>query len=107
MRSILLAVAFMPAAASVAQSQQAKPLAPKDAFAAQSQQVVVGPTAAAPRLGPVDAPAGITRARAGVDAAQSNQLTKSSAATVDPGTRNVLAIVGAVVIVLALIAFVL
>lgn len=61
----------------------------------------------APSLRPVDAPIGITRAQARPNAVGSNNLTSGTAAAVDSNTRNTLAIVGVIVIVLALVAFLL
>jgi hypothetical protein len=103
MRSVFLAAVLLPAAASVAQSQQAHPLNVANKVTAYSQEsAVANPTAvSSPRV--VDAPIGITRAQA----LGSNTATSGSTATVDNNTRNTLAIVGAVVIVLALLAFLL
>jgi hypothetical protein len=105
MRSIVIAVTLVSATASVAHAQQAQSLRPTIGLTAQSQQVpVTSPTpSTSPRI--VDAPIGITRAQA--RAVESNKLTKTTGAAVDSNTRNTLAIVGAVVIVLALIAFLL
>lgn len=108
MRSFLLAVTLLPATASVALSQQSQSVVPTTQFAAQSPQALVAGSSPAPNLRPVDAPIGMTRAQAGVDAVQSNKAASASAAAdVDPGTRNMLAIVGAVVVVIALLAFLL
>ena len=107
MRSVFLAAILLPAAASVAHSQQAQPLTSTTEFTAQSQQSLVAHPTPAPSLRPVDAPIGITRAQARPNAVGSNQLTSGATAAVDNNTRNTLAIVGAVVIVLALVAFLL
>jgi hypothetical protein len=106
MRSIVMAVALIPAAATVAHSQQAQTGVQTHELAAQSQPALVADSAAAPNVR-LDAPIGITRAQARMHDVESNQLTKTTAPTVDSNTRNTLAIVGAVVIVLALIAFLL
>lgn len=111
MRPVFLAAILLPAAASVAHSQQARPQqehlpTPTTEFTAQARQTLVARPTPAPSLRPVDAPIGITRAQARPNAVGSNHLT-SGTATVDNNTRNTLAIVGAVVIVLALVAFLL
>ncbi len=105
MRTIVLAAGLTLAGASAAQGQQAQSLASTSDFV--PQQVVVATPAPATDLRPVDAPIGMTREKAAVNAAQSNALAAASAADMDPGTRNVLAIIGAVVVVVALVAFLL
>lgn len=111
MRSMVFAVGFTLAAASVAQSQQTQSLqsarSPASIRDFVPQQVAVAGSAQAPDLRPVDAPIGMTRAQAGVTTVESNQMAEPSAAAVDPNTRNTLAIIGAIVVVLALLAFVL
>jgi hypothetical protein len=104
MRSIVIAVALVSAAASVAQAQQSQSLRPAAEVTAQAHQVSVADPTLSPKVRVVDAPIGITAAQA---RASSNQPSTTSAAAVDSNTRNTLAIVGAVVIVLALIAFLL
>lgn len=103
MRAMVFAVSFTLAGASVAQSQQAQSLASTRDFVPQ----VVAASAQAPDLRPVDAPIGMTRSQAGVNAVESNRMAEPSAAAVDPSTRNTLAIIGAIVIVVALLALVL
>jgi len=104
MRSIVFAAALLPAVASVAKSQQLQPATP--ATSVTAQQVAVAPSVVAPNVRLVDAPLGITPAQARTSASQSNALTKGAAA-VDSNMKNMLAIVGAVVIVIALLAFLL
>ena len=104
MRSIVIAVALVSAAASAAQAQHSQSLRPAAELTAQPHQASVGDPTISPKVRIVDAPIGITAAQA---RANSNQLSTTSAAAVDNNTRNTLAIVGAVVIVLALIAFLL
>lgn len=110
MRSVVLAVGFTLAAASVAQSQQAQSLQQAQSPASTRnfvpQQAVVAASAQAPDLRPVDAPIGMTRSQAGVDAVNPNQMAEPGAAAVDPSTRNTLAIIGAIVVVIALVALV-
>ena len=103
MRSMVIAVGMTLAGASAAQAQQTKSLASTTDFV--PQQVVVATPAPATDLRPVDAPIGMTRAQAGIDAAQPNAAP--GAALVDNSTRNTLAIIGAVVVVIALLAFLL
>ena len=107
MRSVFFAAVLLPAAATVAQSQQAKPITSAAEVTAYSQQSVVAHPTPAVSLRPVDAPIGITRAQARSNAFESNKLTSAAAVPVDNNTRNTLAIVGAVVIVIALLAFLL
>lgn len=99
MRSIVFAVGMTLASASVAHAQQSQSMASTDFV---PQQVVVATPA--PAVLTADAPIGMTRAQAGVDA-NANAVAAPGAALVDNSTRNTLAIVGAVVIVIALIAF--
>ncbi|MBA3657500.1 MAG: hypothetical protein H0W69_09145 [Gemmatimonadaceae bacterium] len=107
MRSFLFAVTLLPATASVALSQQSQSLVPTSQLTAQSPSAYVAGSPAS-NLRPVDAPIGMTRAQAGVDAVKANNAASASAAAaVDPGTRNMLAIVGAVVVIIALVAFLL
>jgi hypothetical protein len=101
MRSIVFAVGMTLAGASVAHAQQSQSLASTDFV---PQQVVVATPAPAAALRTADAPIGMTRAQAGVDA-NANAAAAPGAALVDNSTRNTLAIVGAVVIVIALLAF--
>ena len=103
MRSVFFAAILLPAAASVAHSQQAQPTS----LTVHAQQTLVAHPTPAPSLRPVDAPIGITRAQARPNAVGSNQLANGTTPAVDNNTRNTLAIVGAVVIVLALVAFLL
>lgn len=105
MRSMVFAVGMTLAGASAAQAQQTQSLASPGDFV--PQQVVVATPAPAPSLRPVDAPIGMTRAQAGIDAANSNAVAAPAAAVTDSGTRNTLAIIGAIVVVIALIAFLL
>ncbi len=104
MRSMVFAFGLTLAAASVAHAQQTQSLASTGDFV--PQQVVVATEPKAADLRPVDAPIGMTRSQAGVSTVKANAAA-SSAASVDPDTRNVLAIVGAVVVVIALLAFLL
>ena len=108
MRTIVLAASLTLAAASAAQSQQVQSLQNANSPTSTGDFVPkeVASSVQAPSLRPVDAPIGMTRAQAGVDA-KSNALAEPSAAAVDPDTRNMLAIVGAVVIIIALVAFIL
>ncbi len=107
MRSFLFAVTLLPAAASVALSQQSQSLVPTSQLTAQATPAYVAGSPA-PNLRPVDAPIGMTRAQAGVDAVKANNAAGASvAAAADPGTRNMLAIIGAIVVVVALVAFLL
>jgi hypothetical protein len=107
MRSIVFAAALITSATSVAQAQQAQPLAPKNAATAQSQPAYVAGSVVARNVAIVDAPIGITRSQARAHAVQSNQVTTTGAASMDPNTKNTLAIVGAVVIIIALVALLL
>lgn len=110
MRSIVLVASLTLASATVAQAQQAQSLQNANSPSATGdfvpKEVAVVSSAQAPSLRLVDAPIGMTRAQAGVNAS-SNAMTAASAASVDPGTRNMLAIIGAVVVVVALLAFLL
>ena len=107
MRSVFFAALLLPAAATVAQSQQAKPLISATEVTAYSQQSVVAHPTPAVSLRPVDAPIGITHAQALSKSPASNVMANSATAPVDNNTRNTLAIVGAVVIIIALLAFLL
>ena len=102
MRSMVIAVGMTVAGASAAHAQQAQSLTSTDFV---PQQVVVATPAPSTDLKPVDAPIGMTRAQSGVDAVKANAAAAPGAAMVDNSTRNTLAIVGAVVIVIALLSF--
>lgn len=104
MRSMVFAVSLTLAGASVSQAQEVQSLQPRDMV---PQQVVVAAPAKKPDVKAADAPIGMTRSKAGVDAVKSNAVAEPSAVDMDPGTRNILAIVGLVVIVIALVSFVL
>lgn len=104
MRSIVFAIGFTLAGASVAQSQAQSPALTRDFV----PQEVVAAAPKAPDLRPVDAPIGMTRSQAGVSTVKANSAAEpSAAAAVDPSTRNTLAIIGAIVVVIALLSLVL
>lgn len=108
MRSFLFAVTLLPAAASVGLSQQSQSVVPTSQLTAQSPPAFVAGSSPAPNLRLVDAPIGMTRSQAGVDAVELNKAASASAApAVDSSTRNMLAIVGAIVVVIALVALLL
>jgi hypothetical protein len=99
---MVIAVGMTVAGASIAHAQQTQALASTDFV---PQQVVVATPAPAANLKPADAPVGMTRAQSGLDAAKSNAVAAPGAGFVDNSTRNTLAIIGAVVVVIALVAF--
>lgn len=103
MRSIVFVLALMLAAVPAVQAQQSQ-AAPADP-AVETQQLAVSVAAPAPNLRPVDAPVGFTRSNAALETVESNSAVEKSAALQDTSARNVLAIIGAIVIVVALIAF--
>jgi cobalamin biosynthesis Mg chelatase CobN len=104
MRSIVVVFVLMFAAASVTQAQQAHVQASTSDIAVQSQQAAVAVPTHARDLRPVDAPIGFTRSNAGAEAIERNRAAEERTAFQDPSARNVLAIIGAVVIVVAVIA---
>ena len=101
MRSIAFALALMLAAVPATQAQQAQ-AAPADPVA-QIQLLPTSASAPSPDLRPVDAPVGFARSDAAVETVKSNLAAGESAAFQDPSARNILAIIGAVVVVVALI----
>lgn len=102
MRSIAFALALMLAAVPAVQAQQTQAL-PADHPVAQTEQLVASGSAPAPNLRPVDAPVGFARSDAALETVEFNRAAEERAALQDPSARNILAIVGAVVIVVALI----
>ena len=102
MRSIVFVLALMLAAVPAVQAQQSL-AAPPDHPAAQTQQLAASASAPAPNLRPVDAPVGFARSDAAVETVESNRAAEERAAFQDPSARNVLAIIGAIVVVVALI----
>jgi len=102
MRSIAFALALMLAAVPAVQAQQTQ-AAPADHPVAQTQQLAASASAPAPNLRPVDAPVGFARSDAAVETVESNRAAEARAAFQDPSARNVLAIIGAIVVVVALI----
>lgn len=104
MRSIVFAVALMVAAVPVAQAQQAQLMAPTSDITTQSQQALVPVAAQAPDLRPVDAPIGFARSNAATETIESNRVAEERAAFRDPSARSILAIIGAIVVIVAVIA---
>jgi hypothetical protein len=102
MRSIVLVLALTLAAASAAQAQQTQ-AAPAEDPVAQTEQLAASTATPAPNLRPVDAPVGFARSDAALETVEFNRAAEERAAFQDPSARNVLAIVGAVVIIVALI----
>jgi hypothetical protein len=94
MRATPFVFVLLLAAAPAARAQQAVPATPQSELRSSD-------------LRPVAVPVGITRVMAPVSSAEAIESRRSSAestAAIDPTARNVLAIIGAVVIVIALFA---
>lgn len=102
MRSIVFALALTLAAVPVLQAQQTQ-AAPADHPVVQTQQLAASASAPTLNLRPVDAPVGFARSDAAVETVESNRAAEERAAFQDPSARNILAIIGAVVVVVALI----
>ena len=102
MRSIGFALALMLAAVPAVQAQQAQAL-PADQSVAQTQQLSASVSTPAPDFRPVDAPVGIARPDAASETIDFRRAAEERTAFQDPSARNVLAIIGAVVVIVALI----
>jgi hypothetical protein len=103
MRSLVFSLALVLATASVAQSQQALSSSPVSEPTAQAQQAVV-PVAAPTADVRADAPVGLTRSDAVLKPVRADRPARANAAAMDPTARNMFAIVGVVVVIIALVA---
>jgi Flp pilus assembly protein TadB len=103
MRSNVFVLALMLVAVPTVQAQQSRAAA-ADHPAAETEQLTASVAAPALNLRPVDAPVGFTRSNAALETVESNRAAETSTALQDPSARNILAIIGAIVIVIALIA---
>lgn len=102
MRSLVFSLALVLATASVAQSQQALSPIPVSEPMAQSQQAIAPVAAPAADARTAEAPVGLTRSDAVLKPVQSER--HANAAAMDPTARNMFAIVGVVVVIIALVA---